>query len=511
MLGLCLCLKLYENMRNFIRKETYNGKIYKNEYSSSWNKKLKWKVILPNQVKHKLENVLHNFPPSFKLKENIALYFLSLISSVPSYTKDKYYEGGYVNLSSEKLKKVDTNYNNYFKYFVKHGIIEKNNSYSSLGNKKFCKSYRYNYKSLGKLTFKFFDLELKQKTYDKISRTFPTIQRGMKFMTQWLNSNLTINHKAVWNEIQEKTKHRTIEEEKTYKKLEHYLQNLKRIQFCEFHSSRNKTSDNRLHTNLTNMPRFFRKHIKYAGNELAGVDIKNSQPFFLIILIDTLNKMLCTPSQEVIEDKIEERKRKIIEDVYKDNNGTMSLKICETLANKDFQAEFNLIKKHILKGDFYEFLGTFFSFTKDINGKYSRYFYDSNNERKKIFYFDTKRDLLKRLILFFLYKSNNTKNDKEYDEFKKHFPQFCKLLELLKEDDKKKLPKVLQHLEADCVLDYTCKAISKEFPTIPLFTIHDSIITINSKYDTIESQVKTLFTEYCNGIEPNLKKEIWSE
>ncbi len=130
---------------------------------------------------------------------------------------------------------------------------------------------------------------------------------------------------------------------------------------------------------------------------------------------------------------------------------------------------------------------------------------------RAIFYFDTPRDLLKRLILFFLYKSNNTENDKEYNEFKKHFPQFCKLLELLKEDDYKKLPKVLQHMEADCVLDYTCKTISEEFPNTPLFTIHDSIITINSEYDTIENRVKTLLTEYCNGIKPNLKKEIWSE
>ncbi len=344
--------KIIENMRNFIRKEIYNGKIYKNEYNSSWNKKLKWRVILPMQVVNKLEDVLNNFTPNFKFKKDIALYFLSLISSIPSYKKDKYYEGGYVNLSSEKLKKVDTNYNNYFKYFVKHGIIERNDSYSSSGDNKFCKSYRYNYNLLGEPTFQLFELDLKQKTYDKISKTLPTIQKGIKFMTQWLNTNLTINYDAVWDEIQEKTKHITREEGQTFKKLELYLQNLKRILFYEFHSSRNPKTDNRLHTNLTNMPRFFRKHIKYAGNELAGVDIKNSQPFFLIILIDTLSKMLCIPSEEVIEDKIEERKRKIIERVYKNKDGTMSLKICETLSNKDFQAEFSLIKKHITEGGF---------------------------------------------------------------------------------------------------------------------------------------------------------------
>lgn len=44
-------------------------------------------------------------------------------------------------------------------------------------------------------------------------------------------------------------------------------------------------------------------------------------------------------------------------------------------------------------------------------------------------------------------------------------------------DSKRDLPILLQHLEADCVLDYTCKKIAKKYPDMPLFTIHDSIIT----------------------------------
>ncbi len=83
-------------------------------------------------------------------------------------------------------------------------------------------------------------------------------------------------------------------------------------------------------------------------------------------------------------------------------------------------------------------------------------------------------------------------------------------MEILKEDDNKNLPKVLQHLEADCIIDYTCKKIAKEFPNIPLFTIHDSIITTDSNFDLVNTKVKEYITDYCEGLTPKLKKDDWS-
>lgn len=83
-------------------------------------------------------------------------------------------------------------------------------------------------------------------------------------------------------------------------------------------------------------------------------------------------------------------------------------------------------------------------------------------KKMRWFYFNTKRDVIKRLVLFFMYKSNNTKHDKDYNKFKSIYPNFCKVLEILKEDYSKSLPKVLQHLEVDYVLYYTCKQIAKK-------------------------------------------------
>ncbi|MFV0303963.1 MAG: hypothetical protein ACK5IC_00590 [Moheibacter sp.] len=41
--------------------------------------------------------------------------------------------------------------------------------------------------------------------------------------------------------------------------------------------------------------------------------------------------------------------------------------------------------------------------------------------------------------------------------------------------------------------------------------IYDSIITTESNYDIVDKEVRRFMTEYCNGIEPTLKKDVWCE
>lgn len=85
------------------------------------------------------------------------------------------------------------------------------------------------------------------------------------------------------------------------------------------------------------------------------------------------------------------------------------------------------------------------------------------------------------------------------------------MLELLKKGGNKLLPKLLQHIEADCVIDFTCYELSKKYPVMPLFPIHDSIATIESRFEELSSEVKQLITSYCLGISPKLKEEFWYE
>lgn len=516
-------------MRKFKREIEINGKIVNRVYSSQYSKRFKWRIILPEQVVIKLDDCLKNNPPvedsDFTFKREVALYLLNLITYFASKNKDKKYEGGYVTLCSEYLKKKHSRYNKYFKYFLDNEIIEKKDNYSNFKGKEYCKSYRYNYKKLGNLTFKIFDIDFEKKFYNKIMIATHEIQQGNEHLTKWLNPKLEVDVDAVFYEIQTITKHIRTEEQKTLKKAEHYLYSLKCLQDNEYWATRKKDTDNRLHTNLTNMSKFFRNYITYDGEALSGVDIKNSQPFFLMVLIETL--LIKFSKNTYLEKKNDrdsgesERNRKgiIIKNVIL-NSGTMFPEIPRTLSSSGFQKEYSELKTLIINGKIYEDLvSIFYNERKDIfkkqknpkNGKkeFARKFFNADIGKMETFYFEDERSLMKRLVLFFFYKSNNTKGDNDYNIFKAKFPNFCELLETLKAENYKLLPKVLQHLEADCVLDYTCKQIAEKYPDMPLFTIHDSIITTWSNYELLEQEVRRLMVEYCDGIKPTLKREDW--
>mgnify|MGYP000884852072 CR=1 FL=1 len=499
-------------IRTFKRKVSGKKGAYKKSMVSTYSNKYKWKIILPEQVYIKLEDCITVNPPNFPFKKEVALFFLSLISSVPSFKKDKYYSGGYVNLKSEILKKYNRNYKKYFDYFKSNYIIDINPSFSNFKDNKFCKGFCYDYENLGNLTFKIIELEnLKGSFYNKLFKLNPSICDGTEYLTKWINEKLKIDIESTMPEIQMKLKYVSTEEQKNFKKSEHYLQSLANLDSQSFWAKRSNESDNRLHTNLTNMPKFFRKYIIYDGEGLIGLDIKNSQPFFLILLIEALKSAkLKEKNRERERGKKNERKEEIINSIY-GNTGTMLHVLQDSLYSKEFQKEYLDIKANILKGAFYESLAPHFEFQKNTKGKYQRKFYCEDSKKMRMYFFDEKRDVLKRLVLFFFYKSNKTQSDVDYKKFKSLYPNFCEVLELLKEKDNKLLPKVLQHLEADCVLDYTCKEIAKKYPEMPLFTIHDSIITTESNFDVLESEVKNLMEIYCNGIEPILKREDWCE
>ena len=490
-------------MRKIYKKIEVKNRVYKKAYKSTYSKNINWRIILPNEVYEKMIDSVTNVKPEFNFNDEKGLYILSLISSIPSYKKDKYYAGGYVNISSKLVRNVVSNYTDYLSYFIENEIIEVNESYSNSDKKKFCKSFRYNLKGIKKLTWNIFEFDILKKTYDKILINEKAICSKPEHLTKWLNNELSIDSDAVLIEIQERLKYISSEENNTLKKAENYLRSLKNLHFGEYWANRSP-KDNRLHTNLTNMPEFFRKHIRLDDWNMAEVDFKNSQPFFLIVVLDSIMNI-----------GKEESNNRIIKLVEKIGiSGTMLQTLTQTLNSKGFQEEYSKIKADVLNGTLYDNLERFFEFDKNIENKFMRKFYCKDSERQKMYFFDEKRDVVKRLILFFLYKANKKsekQEDKDYLIFKNLYPNFCHVLELLKEKNSKDLPKLLQHIEADCILDFTTKKIAEKYPNIPLYTIHDSIITTENYIDIIETETKQYVKEYCLGLLPKLKTKFWCE
>lgn len=493
-----------KQMRSITRKIQTKNYSFNKKYHSSYSNKVKWRIILPEEVFIKFEDSLNNNEPNFKFYFEIGLYYLSLISSIPSYKKDKTYPGGYVNLDSRILKKVDCNYSRYLRYLEENGLIECNPKYSNRDGRKFCKSYRYNLTGIKKLNFKVFELDVLKKIMEKLNLKDKTVCTNPKYLVKWLNENLTIDSVEALEEIQISLTHTPTQELITLKKAENYLRSLKNIHFKEFWASRDSKKDNRLHHNLTNMAKILRKWIRYNGESLVGLDIKNSQPFFLIMMIECLINRKKNYSKRIYK-----LIRKRCDEIGL--CGTMWLKITQLIDNELFIKEFSEIKRKILDGQFYEHLCDNFEFPPTMEGIYIRRFYCKDSSKTKPFHFETKRDLVKRLVLFFLYKSNkhDKQDDKDYITFKELYPKFCQLLELLKEKDKTHLPNLLQHIEADCIIDYVCKKISIDNPNLPLFPIHDSIATVGSMFPILEREMKLHMQEYCLGIMPTLKQEDW--
>jgi hypothetical protein len=63
-----------------------SGKI---NVSSIYSKSLEWKIIVPTMVYHYLLEKIEKEPPFKHFKLEIALYFLSLLISIPATKKDK--------------------------------------------------------------------------------------------------------------------------------------------------------------------------------------------------------------------------------------------------------------------------------------------------------------------------------------------------------------------------------------------------------------------------------------
>ena len=60
--------------------------------------------------------------------------------------------------------------------------------------------------------------------------------------------------------------------------------------------------------------------------------------------------------------------------------------------------------------------------------------------------------------------------------FNQLFPHVNSIFRMLKKEYHSSLAIMLQRIESYIVLEVICKMISKDFPDLPIFTIHDSIV-----------------------------------
>jgi len=262
----------------------------------------------------------------------------------------------------------------------------------------------------------------------------------------------------------------------------------------EWKYSIKEETDNRLHTVITRTNKKLLQYITYKEHELSEIDVKSSQPLFLYAILKALysNESSNNFLNIFLKDKLDNKLRAKLE-----------------ILSVDIEKidEFGSL---IVLGDLYNHLISRINIQTDKKGKFYRTIIKESSPPKKKYY-NTKRELVKEVVMEALY-SGNRNSHKEVKAIKKVFPEVFSIIKVInKNSPENYLSKLLQNVEAHVLLDLIAKEVSVNFDEIPLFSKHDSLITYSSKIDEVKYFVNEKMNVYLNIEGELFKSNSWKK
>jgi hypothetical protein len=227
----------------------------------------KYYIQMPEKVAEILPTWEGNQP--FK---NFHIDKLRLILSTISTHQRKDEKGNiYAVLKMEILRYKVWNAEKYIQLLIESGIIERIGGYSTKEH------HSYKYRFTSDYQSPYVTTELKnQKLINHINKINASI--GRKDKRQYPKQNQQIKSMTVNLDSAIKLSKEKFPNIEDVNKLDYALGAITRIQNKEFYHKVDETG-NRLHTNLTNLPKFLRGEIQIRQKYISGVDIRNSQPY----------------------------------------------------------------------------------------------------------------------------------------------------------------------------------------------------------------------------------------
>lgn len=245
-------------------------------------------------------------------------------------------------------------------------------------------------------------------------------------------------------------------------------------------------SGHRFHSPLTNMKGKLRNFLTYDGKELVSLDIKNCQPYLSCLLFQL--------------------------SFYDNNTDAFSLK-------KIYPELYTILKKN-------GYLDLLRGYAKGVSGISKRYI-SIEEYRKQVldgsFYekfaeliavethgnVTPDRDQSKDYVFQIFFGKNDPYHLRRINRvFQKYYPDVASIFSMFKKKEHRDLALVLQRIESEVVLNVITKRFNAIFPEVPLFTIHDCIITETGYKD----QLKEIMEEETRRIisaPPRIKEEYW--
>ncbi len=288
----------------------------------------------------------------------------------------------------------------------------------------------------------------------------------------------------------------------------------------------------RLHSVITMIPKYLRCYLSYKGQALCQTDISNSQLFCSIYLFNPENwkknklsgsgmvwKGLGIPS---ISSIVSNSKHNTI--MYLTSNSFVD----ENQSQKAFQDyRFSYL---ILQNGIYAHL---IDKMESINGFFKAGI-DDRAKRRKV-----KRLLLAQMFANENWSSNawikkglgskttitvennaktmtrhkmlySGKNALLWKAFIEEFPRVYGLFKHIKANSYDNLARVLQRIESTAVLEYACKLISDKLPHVPIFPLHDCLVTTLEYLHEVDELFKEGVMSFV-GCRPITSTTEWSE
>lgn len=244
----------------------------------------------------------------------------------------------------------------------------------------------------------------------------------------------------------------------------------------------------RVHTPLTQLKSEFRCLVRYNNEELVQVDIKNSQLYFMLYLLDWRNWKKTKNTKMIWKD--------IETDIKHNNSNTttiMFLKSLESTYGKGLQS--HTFVSDCSNGRLYE------AVMKMVN---------ADNQPP------VDRDYVKKTLVGQLFCNPTTdwtyftgKPQRVWTAFEALYPDVSSIIEDIKAVDHKNMSKLLQRIEATAMLKYVCRTLRDNHSDAPVFTLHDCIVTTQAHALLVE-QVMFQHIGGFIGIQPTVELTPWS-
>jgi hypothetical protein len=494
------------------------------------NADLFWRV--PSHLD--LEKLIAEDRPEFlsKKRSNVDnfYYFIDYLLE-RSLTADLSKTLGYVQVYSNDLQsKMSHGYKNYLNYLKKHHVIQRAPKKYRKGNPKKgivgrCYSYRLTFPYQNHLDIKLVPIigevykrerkvliknlvknqKLNYKSFPMLTNWFEELEIDSIGCRKWLDKHKDYQLKMT-GDIRGYVKGKPMPQMKRLRAI----YSIEKILAKNF---RFKIDDNvgRFHSNLTNLKSELRNFLTWRGQRLVSVDIKNSQPLLSTMILEsrwfsessvsfTINDFPSIPNPLVSYDNPYGSIASIPVD------SPWYFLICN-MAEGFLQS---IIFQDVIK------------YKEIVNsGEFYKRMHSEIVKDKKPF----NKDDMKEMTFQVLYSDNRffhqdgswmdrkTKkraNAKPKRLFEAAFPTVAKVFRAYKKIDNSHLPRLLQQIESTLIIKHIVPRIASERPDLPVFTIHDSVVTTEGNEGYVE-QVMREEIERLTHLKPRFRIERWSQ